>query len=44
MVPLFSLNDSTERVDDRFDVEIRGSYLLNPSASVFLSYRYANAP
>jgi uncharacterized protein (PEP-CTERM system associated) len=33
---------SSDRVDNRFDVEIGGTYLLNPNASVSLGYRYSN--
>jgi len=33
---------SSDRVDNRFDVEIGGKYLLNPNASVSLGYRYSN--
>jgi len=32
----------SSRVDNRFDVEIGGTYLLNPNASVSLDYRYTN--
>lgn len=32
----------SERVDNRFDVEVGGTYLLNPNASVSLGYRYSN--
>ena len=33
---------SSDRMDNRFDVEVGGSYLLNPNASIALSYRYSN--
>jgi hypothetical protein len=32
----------SDRVDNRVDVGIGGTYLLNPNASVFLGYRYSN--
>lgn len=32
----------TDRVDNRFDVEIGSTYLLNPNASISLDYRYSN--
>lgn len=32
----------SDRVDNRFDVELGGTYLLNPNASLSLDYRYSN--
>lgn len=32
----------SDRVDNRFDVEIGSTYLLNPNASISLDYRYSN--
>ncbi|MCI0428964.1 MAG: outer membrane beta-barrel protein [Rhodospirillales bacterium] len=31
-----------DRVDNRFDVEVGGTYLLNPNASLSLDYTYSN--
>lgn len=32
----------SDRVDNRFDIEIGGTYLLNPNASISVDYRYSN--